>query len=142
MAAYDSLLFGSFRSSVGISALVAHLTPLLIIAASVVISFRTGLFNIGAEGQMYVGAFFGAWAAFTFDLPGIVLIPFALVVGALAGAIWSFIPGFLLAVWRVDVIVTTLMLNYVAIRFTEYLVNVPFKDRSEERRVGKGGRAR
>src|SRR5690625_3993753 len=130
MAAYTSLLFGSFKSSVGLSALIAQLTPLLIIAASVVISFRTGLFNIGAEGQMYVGAFFGAWAAFTFDLPGIVLIPFALVVGALAGAIWSFIPGFLLAVWRVDVIVTTLMLNYVAIRFTEYLVNVPFKDES------------
>lgn len=130
MAAYTSLLFGSFKSSVGLSALIAQLTPLLIIAASVVISFRTGLFNIGAEGQMYVGAFFGAWAAFTFDLPGIVLIPFALIVGALAGAIWSFIPGFLLAVWRVDVIVTTLMLNYVAIRFTEYLVNVPFKDES------------
>lgn len=130
MAAYDSLLFGSFRSSVGISALVAQLTPLLIIAASVVICFRTGLFNIGAEGQMYVGAFFGAWAAFTFDLPALVLIPFALIVGAVAGAIWSFIPGFLLAVWKVDVIVTTLMLNYVAIRFTEFLVNGPFKDES------------
>lgn len=130
LAAYNSLLFGSFKSSVGVSALVAQLTPLLIVAASVVICFRTGLFNIGAEGQLYVGAFFGAWAAFTFDLPALVLIPFALIVGASAGAIWSFIPGFLLAVWKVDVIVTTLMLNYVAIRLTEYLVNGPFKDDS------------
>src|SRR5690625_6822761 len=77
---------------------------------------------------MYVGAFFGAWAAFTFDLPALVLIPFALIVGAVAGAIWSFIPGCLLAVWKVDVIVTTLMLNYVAIRFTEVLVNGPVMD--------------
>lgn len=129
ITAYRYFLIGPFTSGVDIGNTLAIMTPLLLIGISVLISFRAGVFNIGAEGQLYLGAFAAAWIGITFvHWPGPVLVVAAILFGALLGAIWAFIPGVLLAAWGVNVIVSTLMLNYIAIEITDYLVNYPFKD--------------
>lgn len=102
-------------------------TPLIFTGLATLIAFRAGIFNVGVEGSLYVGAFAGAWVGFTFvDLPGVLLIPMAFIVGGLVGGLWGLIPGGLKAYLKVDEIVTTIMLNYVAILFTDYLVTGPF----------------
>jgi ABC-type uncharacterized transport system permease subunit len=128
-AAYSELFFSNFERPQGIGALIAQFIPLAILSAAVIISFRAGFFNIGGEGQLYIGAFSGAWVAFTFvDLPAVVLIPLAIVAGLLGGLVWGMIPGALFAFWRVDIIVTTLMMSTIAILLTAFLVTGPFQD--------------
>lgn len=129
IAAYSNFLFGSFSNSVNFGNLLAKSTPLIITGLGVVVAFRAGLFNIGGEGQMYFGAFFGALVGFTLTgLPGPILILAIIVVAAIAGGLLSALAGWLKAYYQVDEVVTTLLLNYVAILFTEYLVLNPFQD--------------
>ncbi|WP_082717059.1 ATP-binding cassette domain-containing protein [Microterricola viridarii] len=129
LRAYSELFFSSLRTPYGISGLIAQLVPLLVLSAGVIISFRAGFFNIGGEGQLFIGAFAAAWAGFTFtDLPGPVLTVVVIAFGALGGMIWGMIPGALLAFWRTDIIVTTLMMSSIATLLTAYLVTGPFRD--------------
>jgi ABC-type uncharacterized transport system ATPase subunit/ABC-type uncharacterized transport system permease subunit len=129
LTAYQYFLLGPLSSEIDIGNTLASMIPLLIIGISVAISFRAGIFNIGAEGQMYLGAFAGAWVGFTFvHASGPILVAGSILAAAIAGAIWALIPAVLLAWWGVDVIVSTLMLNYIAINITDYLVNNTFKD--------------
>jgi ABC-type uncharacterized transport system ATPase subunit/ABC-type uncharacterized transport system permease subunit len=129
LAAYDQLFLSSLRRPQGIGALIAQFIPLAVLSAAVIISFRAGFFNVGGEGQLYIGAFTGAWAAFTFtSLPGPVLVLLSLVLGLAGGLVWGLIPGALLALWRVDIIVTTLMMSSIGILLTGYLVTGPFQD--------------
>jgi ABC-type uncharacterized transport system ATPase subunit/ABC-type uncharacterized transport system permease subunit len=131
LAAYDELFFSNFRSPQGIGGLIAQLIPLLVLSSAVIVSFRAGFFNIGGEGQLYVGAFAGAWVGFTFQsLPGPLLTVLMLLAGFAAGAVWGLIPGALYAYWKVNIIVTTLMMSSIAILLTAYLVTGPFKDPS------------
>jgi ABC-type uncharacterized transport system ATPase subunit/ABC-type uncharacterized transport system permease subunit len=131
LAAYDQLFLSSLRRPQGIGALIAQFIPLAVLSAAVIVSFRAGFFNIGGEGQLYIGAFTGAWVAFTFtSLPGPVLIVLSLLAGLAGGLFWGFIPGALLALWRVDIIVTTLMMSSIGILLTGYLVTGPFRDPS------------
>lgn len=120
-----------FNSAVGTQIAVANTllaaTPLIFTGLATMLAFRAGIFNVGVEGSLYVGAFAAAWIGFTFtDLPQLVIIPLALGFAGLVGALWSLIPGYLKAYLQVDEVVTTIMLNYVAILFTDYLVNGPF----------------
>src|SRR3989441_513938 len=102
-------------------------TPVLLTGLATAVAFRSGIFNVGVEGSLYVGAFAAAWAGFTLKgLPGPLLILVAIVLAAAAGALWALVPGLLRARWRVDEVVTTLMLNYVAILLTSWLVNYYF----------------
>ncbi len=127
--AYDQLFFSSFRTPFGVAAFLAQFIPLVVLAAAVIVSFRAGFFNIGGEGQLFLGAFTAAWAGFTFTgLPGPVLTLVVLLAGFVGGMVWGFIPGLLLALWRVDIIVTTLMMSSIAALLTAYLVTGPFKD--------------
>ena len=128
-AAYSSLLFGSFQGSFNFGGMVAQTTPLVLIGTSVYLSFRAGIFNIGGEGQMYVGAFLGAFIALKLSsVPGPLLIALAFIGGALGGAAWGFVPGLLNTYLDVDVLVSTLMFNYIAIAITSYLVDGPLRD--------------
>jgi simple sugar transport system permease protein len=125
--AYEVLFNSAFGGERAIANTLLAATPLIFTGLATLIAFRAGIFNIGVEGSLYVGAFAAAWVGFTFiDLPGVVLIPLAFAVGALVGGLWGLIPGYLKARLRVDEIVTTIMLNYVAILFTDYLVTGPF----------------
>jgi ABC-type uncharacterized transport system ATPase subunit/ABC-type uncharacterized transport system permease subunit len=129
LAAYDQLFFSSLRRPQGIGALIAQFIPLAVLSAAVIVSFRAGLFNIGGEGQLFVGAFCGAWVAFTFtSVPGLPLIALTMLGGLIGGLVWGLIPGLLLALWRVDIIVTTLMMSTIGVLLTAYLVTGPYRD--------------
>jgi len=129
IAAYHAFLFGSFDNALDFGNLLAKATPLITTGICVMIAFRGGAFNIGGEGQMYLGAFWGAVAGFTFvSLPGPLLILVIILVAAVAGGLWAAIAGILKALWEVDEVVSTLLLNYVAMLLTQYLVDNQFKD--------------
>ncbi|MBC7222225.1 ABC transporter permease [Candidatus Bipolaricaulota bacterium] len=122
-AVYRELVRGAFGDQYRFFQTLTQATPIIFTSLSFLIAFRAGLFNIGAEGQLYMGAFFGAWAGFTFVLPPYLHTVVALLVGALVGAVWGFIPGWLRARRGTNEFVSTMMLSYVAIYFTSWLVS-------------------
>ncbi len=125
--AYQVVWNSAFGNDRAIANTLLAATPLIFTGLATLVAFRAGIFNVGVEGALYVGAFAAAWVGFTFtELPGLLLITLAFLFGGLVGGLWSLIPGYLKARLRVDEIVTTIMLNYVAILFTDYLVNGPF----------------
>jgi len=126
--AYSALFSSALGNRVAIANCLLAATPLIFTGLGSAIAFRTGIFNVGVEGALYLGAFAAAWVGFTFiTLPGWVLIPLCFLVAAVVGGVWSYVPGLMRARLTVDEIVTTILLNYVAILFTSYLVNYPFK---------------
>jgi len=97
-------------------------TPLIFTGLAVALAFQCGLFNIGGEGQMVMGGFAITWIGFTFiKFPAFLLIPFCIIGGAVVGAMWAAIPGYLKARRGVHEVVTTIMLNWIAVAFTQYL---------------------
>jgi general nucleoside transport system permease protein len=106
---------------------LASATPVMLTGLATAFAFRAGVFNVGVEGSLYLGAFGAAWAAFTFvHVGGVPLIALALALAALGGAIVGLVPGLLKVLWGVDEVVSTLMFNFVVIGFTSYLVNGPY----------------
>ena len=103
-------------------------TPLILTGLAVVVGLRAGLFNIGAQGQLLVAAIGAAWAGYAFQLPAIIHLPFALVFGMLCGAAWASIAGVLRAYRRVSEVITTIMLNAIAIALVDYLASQPLKE--------------
>ena len=102
--------------------------PYIYAGLAVALGFRAGLFNIGAEGQLFVGAIFAVIAgSFITGLPAIIHIPLALLAGALGGALWGFIPGFLKAKTGGHEVINTIMMNYIAFRLSEYLLRGPLQ---------------
>jgi len=96
---------------------------------AVSIAFRMKLWNIGAEGQLYMGAFAASGVALAMgDRSPIFVISLMVMAGFTAGALWGLIPGVLRAYWQVNETITTLMLNYVAIFWVDYLIFGPWKD--------------
>lgn len=129
LVAYQSLFMGAFGSMDRFAEILVKATPLLFIAISVSISFRCQLWNIGAEGQLIMGAIFSTWIALTFsNLPVVILLPLTLIGGALAGGLWSLIAGLLKAYAQANEVITTSMLNYIAVYFLAFLVHGPLKD--------------
>jgi ABC-type uncharacterized transport system permease subunit len=127
--AYRAMAHGAFGSVYGLSETLVKATPLLLIGLGVGLAFRLGFWNIGAEGQFYMGAMGGTWFALSYSgSPAPLLQPLMLVVGFLAGAVWGLIPAALRAYWRVNEVITTLMLNYIAILWVDFLVYGPWKD--------------
>jgi general nucleoside transport system permease protein len=102
-------------------------TPIILTGVATAIAFRAGVFNIGVEGSLYVGAFTSAWIGFTATgVPAPLLIALALLAGCVAGLLWSVLPALARVLWNVNEVVTTLMLNYVTMLLTSYLVNFHF----------------
>ena len=125
--AYDVLIDSAFGDQRAVANTLLAATPLIFTGLATMVAFRAGIFNVGVEGSLYVGAFAAAWVGFTFTgLAAIFIIPLAFVAAGLVGGIWGAVPGYLKAQLKVDEVVTTIMLNYVAILFTDYLVNGPF----------------
>lgn len=131
-AAYQSLVQGSIGDPQSLSFTLVRVGPLILTGLSVAIAFRAGLFNIGAEGQLAMGAMTAAIIAFKVAfLPAWLLIPLMLIASMLAGAIWGGIVG-LLKAWRgAHEVVTTIMLNWIAFYFTDFLIDGPFKSPNE-----------
>ncbi|MEZ5267283.1 MAG: ABC transporter permease [Microthrixaceae bacterium] len=112
--AYSALLDGAVGSPAAISESLLRATPLILAGLAVAFAFKAALFNIGANGQMIMGAMFAAWAGFSLDIPGPLVILASLVVGTLAGAVWGGIAGVLKATTGAHEVITTIMLNFIA----------------------------
>jgi len=126
--AYSTLFTGSFGTPVNLSNTLVRATPLIFTSLSVAIAFRAGLFNIGAAGQLAVGAMAADMVGLTFtSWPSWILVPAMLLASILAGALWGGIVGFLKASRGAHEVVTTIMLNWIAFWGTDYLINsAPF----------------
>lgn len=120
---YRNIFAGAFHGRYAIGQTLTQTTPIIFTSLSFLIAFRCGLFNIGAEGQFYIGAFAAAWVGFSLHLPFGIHVIVALLAGGIAGAFWGFIPGALRALRGANEFVTTLMLSYVANLFTSWLVS-------------------
>lgn len=99
-------------------------TPLIFAGLGLGIGFRAGLFNIGAQGQIIIGAIVGAYVGFAWDLPPVLHLVVAVIGCAVGGAIWGFIPGFLKARTGAHEVITTIMLNYIALNFVSFLLSI------------------
>lgn len=131
LTAYAALLEGSFGSQGAFVRTLAKATPLLFSGLAVAFAFRAGLFNIGAQGQLLLGALTAAVIGFALQgLPAFLHVTLALLGGALAGALYGAIPGALKAFAGANEVIVTIMLNYIAINITDYLSDGPFKDTS------------
>lgn len=126
---FAALFRGAFGDTNGLLRSLAKSTPLLFSGLAVAVALRAGLFNIGAEGQLLVGGLAAAWAGYAVKgLPIFLHLPLAMLAGAAAGAVWAAVPGILKA-WRgAHEVIVTIMMNYVAIHLTHYLVNGPLRD--------------
>ncbi|MFS8523775.1 MAG: ABC transporter permease, partial [Limnochordales bacterium] len=126
--AYYNLWDGAFGSVYSVADTLVNAMPLLFAGLAVAFAFRGGLFNIGAEGQLYAGALATAvTAAALAEWPSVPLIAAAMLAGALAGGLWGLVPGALKAKTGAHEVITTIMLNYVAILLTTHLVKQYFK---------------
>ena len=131
VTAFSAILDGSFGGTYPFSQTLAAAIPLATIALGTAVAFRVQLWNIGGEGQFYMGAF-GATGVELIGgpagWPAVVLLPAMLAAGFVAGAAWALLPAWLRAWHGVNEIITTLMLNYVAVLWVDYLVYGPWKD--------------
>ena len=132
--AYLGLAEGSFGSLKALSETTVWATPYIFAGLAVGLAFKGGLFNIGAEGQLALGAVAAAWTGYALpdwlgiSLPAVVHIPLTVLAGVLAGAIWGGIPGWLKARFGGHEVINTIMMNYIALNITSYLLNGPMKD--------------
>ena len=122
LTVYNAIFTAALKNRDGWGNVIYRATPLIFTGLAVALAFQCGLFNIGGEGQMVMGGFALTWIGFTCaGLPAFLLIPLCMLGGALAGAIWGGIPGYLKARRGVHEVVTTIMLNWIAVAFTQYL---------------------
>src|SRR5512134_305962 len=136
--AYQALWDGAFGSSNAFAETLVKATPLLLVALGICISFRGDVINIGGEGQMIVGAIFATWVGLTFtDLPGWLVITLAMLAGFVGGAIWGGIPGFLKAYFSVNEILSTVMMNAIAVQLMTFLLRGPLIDPSQAELASK-----
>jgi len=128
--AYSSLLQGAVGSQDAISRTLERATPLIFTGLAVIVGMKAGLFNIGAQGQLLLGAVFAAWVGYRLDLPTVLHVPLGLVVGGVMGMLPAALAGYLKAYRGAHEVITTIMLNAILINITEWLVGSrgPFHD--------------
>lgn len=120
---YKTLFINAIANRDGWGNVLFRATPLIFTGLTVAFAFRCGLFNIGGEGQMYIGTFFATWVGFTFtNLPAILLIPLCILAAAAGGALWAAVPGILKAKTGVHEVIVTIMMNWIASSLTFFLV--------------------
>jgi ABC-type uncharacterized transport system permease subunit len=121
--AYAALIEGAFGSTNALADTIVKATPLLFVGLGICISFRGGVINIGGEGQFIVGALGATTLALALpNLPGVALVPAALLMGFIAGGIYGGIAGFLKAYFNVNEILSTIMLNQIAVQSMNFLL--------------------
>ncbi|MBV4420134.1 ABC transporter permease [Clostridium tyrobutyricum] len=129
IAVYISMFKGAFGSANSIRQTIVAAIPLGITALGITVALKLKYYNIGGEGQIIMGGFGAALVAFHFpNMPMPALIALMFLSGALFSGIWGFIPGFFRVKWRANETITTLMMNYIALKFITYLQYGPWKD--------------
>jgi simple sugar transport system permease protein len=136
--AYKALWEGAFGTPNAFAETLVKATPLLLVGLGICISFRGDVINIGGEGQMIVGALLAMWIGLTFtSLPGWFVITLAMLGGFVGGGIWGGIPGFLKAYFRVNEILSTVMMNAIAVQLMNFLLRGPMIDPTQAQRASK-----
>lgn len=124
--AYGFMVKASFGDLGVFSDTLTKATPLILVSLAAVVAFRMRLWNIGAEGQFFIGAFGASAVVLTPILPPEtspwLMIPTMMILGAFAGALWGFVPGFLKARFNVNEIISTLMMNYIAVAWNNFFI--------------------
>lgn len=131
LEAFYQMYLGAFGDRYAFSEVLVKATPLMFTGLAVALALKMRLWNIGAEGQLYLGAFGATWAAQTFGaggLPPLLLLPAMILSAMLCGALWGGIVGFLRERLGVNEILTSLMLNYVGISWVNYFIYGPWRD--------------
>ena len=134
--AYRGLIEGAFGSPKAISETFVWSTPYIFAGLAVALAFKGGLFNIGAEGQLALGAVAAALLGYGLPqllgttIPAIIHVPICVLGGALAGGLWGGIPGWLKARFGAHEVINTIMMNYIALGLVSFLLNGPMKDPS------------
>jgi len=127
-AAYGGMLYESLGSFYGLSETLVKSTPLILTGLGVSIAFRMQIWNIGAEGQLHMGAIGASWVALYSGIDNILILPAMFFAAALMGGLWAGVAGFFKAKYRVNEIIVTLLMNYIAIACVSYLIYGPWKD--------------
>ena len=136
--AYKALWIGAFGTTNAFAETLVKATPLLLVGLGICISFRGDVINIGGEGQMIIGAILATWVGLTFtSLPGWLVIILAMLAGFLGGAIWGGIPGVLKAYFRVNEILSTVMMNAIAVQLMNFLLGGAMIDPAQAERASK-----
>jgi len=133
IAAYKAVVIGAFGSPYNIVETLVKATPILLAGLGVIVAFRCNMWNIGSEGQLQMGALASAAlgiAAVSWSITGWVLIPMMLLAGFAAGGVWGALAGWLKVRWRVNEIIGTIMMNFIAILFVNYMVTHPLREPS------------
>lgn len=125
-SAYKALFVGSLGSRRAITETLFAATPLILAGLAVAVGFQAGLFNIGANGQMHVGGMIGLWVGFGVSAPAIIHIPLAILGAVLGGALWGGLAGLLKARTGAHEVITTIMLNFIALFMVDYLLTGSF----------------
>ncbi|MGE7917920.1 ABC transporter permease [Viridibacillus sp. NPDC093762] len=119
---YIALWEGIFGDMFTIGGTIRQITPYILAGLAVAFAFRTGLFNIGVEGQLIMGWLAAAYVGYAFELPAIIHLPLAIIAAAVAGALWAFIPGLLKAKLQVHEVIVTIMMNYIALHVSNAVI--------------------
>lgn len=129
LEAYAAMIGGALGDLSGLTQSAVKATPLLLVGLGIVIAFRASVINIGGEGQIIAGALMATWFALAFRAwPSWLLITATLIMGFLAGAVWGFVPGFLKARLGVNEILSTVMMNAIALQLMNFLLRGPLID--------------
>lgn len=131
LEAYKYLIFGNFTNKYNIAEIFVKASPIILTGLSFTFAFRTGLFNIGGEGQMFAGAIASVYVGLkTGHLNPFITIPLCLIAAMIAGGIWGMIPGMLKGIFGSSEIIVTIMFNYVALYLVSYVVDKPLRESS------------
>ena len=125
--AYNIMFVQPLTGLSGISNVLEKTTPLLLAGLAVYLPLRAGLWNIGATGQIYIGAIIGTWIGLNVTAPSFVLLTLMFLGAAVGGAVWGFIPGYLRAKWGVNEIIVSLLIAYAAIEINGFMVRGPMQ---------------
>ncbi len=129
LTAYREIIFEALGTSYGLSETLVKTTPLIFAGLGVSVAFRMQIWNIGAEGQIYMGAMGATWVALFSGIQNHwVMLTCMFLAAFVLGGVWAGVAGFLRARWQVNEVIVTLLMNYIAILWVDYLVYGPWKD--------------
>ncbi len=128
LTAYGEMLTGALGSRLSITEMLTRATPLIFTGLAAAVAFRARLWNIGGEGQFFVGALITAWIGHSLGVPGWIGIPILMLAGMAAGAALLAGPAYLRLRFGVDEVVTTLLLNFIVILFVGLMIEGPMRD--------------
>ena len=128
---YAQLFKSAFIGNFNLGTTIEKFVPLLLTGLAFIVSSRVGVFNVGVEGELYLGAIAAAYVGYTLKgMPSLLHILVCFLVAMIIGALWAFIPGFLKAFYNVNEVCVTILMNYVAIYITSYLVSGPLSGKT------------